>query len=145
MSRRKARETAFKVLFQVDQVQADSEQALAYLIHDHKLSADEQDFASQLVDSALSNLQEIDTSISQFSTDWALQRISAVDRSIMRMAIAEMRYVKGTQSIVAIDEAIEIAKRFGEENSPGFVNAILDQVRSNSTVKNEGGEYHTAD
>ncbi|HHW60634.1 MAG TPA: transcription antitermination factor NusB [Syntrophomonadaceae bacterium] len=145
MSRRKAREAAFKVLFQVDQVRADSEQALAYLVNDHKLTADEQEFARLLIESALSNLQEIDASISQFSTDWALQRISAVDRSIMRMAIAEMRYVKGTQSVVAIDEAIEIAKRFGEENSPGFVNAILDRVRSDNTVKNEGGEYHTAD
>lgn len=145
MSRRKARETAFKVLFQVDQVQAEPKQAFEYLIQESMLGDLEQEFAWSLINAALSNLEDIDAGIALFSTEWALERISAVDRSIMRMAISEMRYLDGTLPVVAIDEAIELAKRYGEENSPAFVNAILDRIRSQQAEVSEEEKNHSED
>lgn len=145
MSRRKARETAFKVLFQVDQVQAEPKQAFEYLIQESMLGDPEQEFAWSLINAALSNLEDIDAGIALFSTEWALERISAVDRSIMRMAISEMRYLDGTLPVVAIDEAIELAKRYGEENSPAFVNAILDRIRSQQAEVSEEEKNHSED
>lgn len=128
MSRRKAREVAFKVLFQVDQVEADPHRAFKYMIHDVRLEEKDQNFSWQLVEGCLNHLQEIDEKISHFAKDWALERMSAVDKNIMRIASFEILFTEDSQSVVAIDEAIEISKRYGEENSGSFVNAILDKI-----------------
>ncbi|MEN6461230.1 MAG: transcription antitermination factor NusB [Syntrophomonas sp.] len=128
MSRRKAREVAFKVLFQVDQVEADPHKAFRYLIHDVQLAEKDRDFSWELVEGCMNHLEEIDEKISHYSKDWALERMSAVDKNVMRIASYEILFTEDAQSVVAIDEAIEISKRYGEENSGSFVNAILDKV-----------------
>lgn len=128
MSRRKAREVAFKVLFQVDQVEADPQRAFRYMIQDVQLEEKDRDFSWQLVEGSLNHLEEIDEKISHFAKDWALERMSAVDKNIMRIASFEILFTEDSQSVVAIDEAIEISKRYGEENSGSFVNAILDKI-----------------
>lgn len=128
MSRRKAREVAFKVLFQVDQVEADPHRAFRYMIQDVQLEEKDRDFSWQLVEGSLNHLEEIDEKISHFAKDWALERMSAVDKNIMRIASFEILFTEDSQSVVAIDEAIEISKRYGEENSGSFVNAILDKI-----------------
>ncbi|HEX3010615.1 MAG TPA: transcription antitermination factor NusB [Syntrophomonadaceae bacterium] len=128
MSRRKAREVAFKVLFQVDQVEADPHRAFRYMIQDVQLEEKDRDFSWQLVEGSLNHLREIDEKISHFAKDWALERMSAVDKNIMRIASFEILFTEDSQSVVAIDEAIEISKRYGEENSGSFVNAILDKI-----------------
>lgn len=128
MSRRKAREMAFKVLFQVDQVEADPQKAFRYLLHDVQLAEKDRDFSWELVAGCLSHLEEIDEKISRFAKDWSLERMSAVDKNVMRIASFEILFTEESQSVVAIDEAIEISKRYGEENSGSFVNAILDKI-----------------
>ena len=128
MSRRKAREFAFKVIFQVDQVDTDPRQAFNYLTEDKKLTEQDNEFSWQLIQGCLGNLGAIDEKLALYSWDWAINRMSSVDRNILRIASYEILYLDEKQSVVAIDEAIEIAKKFGDANSASFVNAILDRV-----------------
>ncbi|MGI6469032.1 MAG: transcription antitermination factor NusB [Syntrophomonadaceae bacterium] len=129
MSRRKARVVAFKVLFQFDQVKAEPQQALSYLYQEDELTAPrEQSFAAELVYGAIRHLADIDEAIRRFSREWDLSRMSAVDRNIMRLAAYEILFMQPSEPVVAIDEAVEIAKRYGDHNSPGFINAILDRI-----------------
>jgi N utilization substance protein B len=128
LSRRKAREIAFKVLFQVDQVNADPRAAFDYLVDQTPLEDNNQDFSWHLVEGCLQSLPEIDQKITRYSHEWALSRMLSVDRNIMRLACYEILYVPETHPVVVIDEAIEIAKRYGDESSGSFVNAILDKI-----------------
>jgi len=128
LSRRKAREYAFKVLFQFDQVNADPRAAFVYLNEDTPLVQKDREFSWLLIEGCINKLGEIDQKITQHSLDWALDRMSSVDRNIMRVASYEILYMDDSQPIVAIDEAIEIAKKYGEEGSASFINAILDKM-----------------
>ncbi len=129
MSRRKAREIAFKVLFQVDQVNADPRQAFNYLQQETPLPDKDREFAWDLIESTVAHMQAIDSIIGGFSKDWSVQRMSSVDRNLLRLASCEIMYLNATQSVVAIDEALEISKRYSEPASVGFINAILDRIK----------------
>ncbi|MDI9480227.1 MAG: transcription antitermination factor NusB [Syntrophomonadaceae bacterium] len=129
MSRRKAREYAFKVIFQVDQVQAEPGQALEYLLQEQALPDKDRQFAWELVEGTLQHMQVIDERIARYSREWSVQRMSSVDRNIMRLAGYEILFRQEVSPVIAIDEAIELAKRFGEDQSSGFVNAILDRIQ----------------
>lgn len=128
MSRRKARECAFKVLFQVDQVAADPQEAFDYVLEESELAVKDQDFSWELVDGTLKHQTEIDKKIASYARDWTINRMPTVDRNIMRLAAFEILYLSEAQPVVAIDEAVEIAKIYGDENSPGFINAVLDRL-----------------
>ncbi|MGR6836401.1 transcription antitermination factor NusB [Syntrophomonas erecta] len=128
MSRRKARECAFKVVFQVDQVNAEPRDAFRYLLKENDLPEKDRVFSWELIEKTLSNLENIDARISRFARDWSIERMSSVDRNIMRLAICELLYIINSEPVVAINEAIEIAKQYGEDSSGGFINAILDRV-----------------
>ncbi len=128
MSRRKAREIAFKVLFQVDQVQADPRQAFEYLLQESPLAEKDQGFAWTLVEGAVEKMALIDELLAGLSKDWTVQRMSSVDRNLLRLAAYEMVYLAGKPA-VAIDEALEISKRYSEPASVGFINAILDRIK----------------
>lgn len=128
MSRRRARETAFKVIFQVEQAEATPKEAFSYLLEEYNLPDKDQEFAWQLIQNCLDNLEVIDQKIASYSAAWDIKRMSAVDRNIMRISAAEMLYLKEVLPAVAIDEAIEMAKKYGDEKSSAFVNAILDKI-----------------
>jgi N utilization substance protein B len=87
-------------------------------------------FAEQLVAGVTAHLAEIDDQIQKYAANYQLHRIAAVDRNILRVAIYEMLHVPDVPPVVAINEAIEIAKRFGGEESGRFVNGILDRLRA---------------
>lgn len=129
MSRRKAREIAFKVMFQVDQVNAEPRQAFNYLLEETPLSEKDSEFAWALIEGTVAKMEDIDNIIGSFSKDWSVQRMSSVDRNLLRMASYEIMYLNTAQSVVAIDEALEISKRYSEPASVGFINAILDRIR----------------
>ena len=128
MSRRKAREVAFKVMFQVDQIDADPKQAFDYLLEETSLAEKDKNFAWDLINGCVSHLHDIDNRINKYSSYWPIDRISAVDRSIMRIAGYEIMFIMPSQAVIAIDEAIEIAKRYGDENASSFINAVLDKI-----------------
>ena len=130
MSRRKARELAFKVLFQVDQVNADPRAAFDYLLEEAPLPEKDSEFAWNLIAGALDKLETLDVNISRYSKEWTVQRMPSVDRNLLRLASYEMLYMDGGRAVVAIDEAIEISKRYSEPASVGFINAILDKIRA---------------
>lgn len=129
MSRRKAREKAFKILFVVDLVQADAKEALLELNQDLSVREDSKEFISNLVSGTLDHLEKIDQNIIKFSPDWPLDRMPTVDRNLLRMAAYEILFANEVHPVVAINEAIELAKIYGDENSPAFINAILDRVK----------------
>jgi N utilization substance protein B len=90
-------------------------------------------FAEQLVAGVQTNIETIDERIKKYAANYELHRIAAVDRNILRLAIYEMLFCNDIAPVIAINEAIEIAKRFGSEKSGGFVNGILDRVKGELT------------
>ena len=91
------------------------------------------DFALNLVDGALKHRAETDELISRYTENYELKRLAVVDRNVLRLAIFEMLHRHDIPPVVSINEAIEIAKRFGSEESSRFVNGILDRVKLDLT------------
>jgi N utilization substance protein B len=89
-----------------------------------------QSYAKELVDGVCARLTEIDEHLKRLAANYELNRLAAVDRNILRLAIYEMLYCQDIPPVVSINEAIEIAKRFGGEDSGRFVNGVLDKLRT---------------
>lgn len=83
-------------------------------------------YAGRLVEGTIAHLQEIDELLSLQADHWRLERMPAVDRNILRLAVFELVYEPDVPKLVVVDEAVELAKRFGSENSARFVNGLLD-------------------
>ncbi len=141
-SRRRAREVALQILYQLDvQEQLGDEQAIALFWRnfaaspeaaDAALAADlteAQPFAEKLVRGVREHLAAIDAQIQSASKNWRLERMARVDRNLLRLALYELKYAEDVPAKVAINEAIEIAKRYGTNESSAFVNGILDRCR----------------
>lgn len=130
MSRRKAREAALQVLFQLDFNRVDSIEALHSIFEEHKdISEKAQLYAQKLVLGTSSHLEAIDEILSKTANEWKLERMAGVDRNIARMAVYEMRFADEKLSPnVTINEAVELAKKFGSEESGRFVNGILGSL-----------------
>lgn len=128
MSRRRARARALQVLFQVDLGHVDP--AEAFNIIDESLGRlnKNEAFAQKLVFGTLANLGAIDQSIANISKDWKIERMANVDRNIMRLALFEILFCDDIPNNVSINEAIELAKTFGSEESGKFINGILGRV-----------------
>jgi len=132
-SRRKAREYALQALFSID-VQdehdpacrsGESLDAICRMIGVPQAS---RDYFSALVEGIFDHVADIDRCIADTSSNWKLSRMSAVDRNIIRIAVYEMLYRDDIPAGVAINEAIEIGKKYGSEKSGSFINGILDSV-----------------
>ena len=126
--RRKARAIALQVLYEVDSVRHDVETALAHLLTEGKLSEEDAAFARGLVGGVIQNREKIDQHIKNFAPAWPLEQIPIVDRNILRLAIFEILLDNNVPVKVAINEAVELAKMFGSDNSPKFVNGVLGSV-----------------
>jgi N utilization substance protein B len=127
--RRRGREFALQILFQIDMGGSEIEEATSTFWEGKKVAADSRRFAESLVQGTTDHLTEIDARLREGLAHWRLPRIAAVDRSVLRLAVYELLYEKETPPIVVIDEAIELAKRFGGEESGLFVNGVLDGIR----------------
>ena len=126
--RRGARELALQALFFVDMQTNDSHDAVA-LFRDHFVT-DEMflPFFDTLTHGVLAHREEIDAAIAVRSKNWKVYRMSAVDRNAMRVGVFEILFLEDVPDKVAINEAIEIGKRFGTKESGSFINGILDAV-----------------
>jgi N utilization substance protein B len=125
-TRRKARELTLQLLYQRELTRADPEEMQANF-EEWKGSSDSvRSFANQLLDGVLLNLDEIDRELAAQTSHWRLDRLAAVDRNILRLALYELLFHQDTPPAEVIDEAIEIAKRFGSGESARFVNGVLD-------------------
>ncbi|MGD0621640.1 MAG: transcription antitermination factor NusB [Thermacetogeniaceae bacterium] len=128
MSRRRAREMAMQVLFQVDVGKARPESALVYTLNECRATGATADFTRTLVAGTLEHQQQIDDYLTQYATDWDLPRMANVDRNILRLSLFEMLYYPTTPVNVAIDEALELAKTFSHKDAPRFINGILGRI-----------------
>ena len=128
-SRRKAREAALQLLYMLEFENSNVEEALDHFWRHGELDEKGKSFVRQLVLGAMEHMQDIDRYITESSENWRLSRMAIVDRNIMRMAVYEFLYTPDTPKKVVINEAIEIAKRFGAEESTQFVNGVLDNIR----------------
>jgi N utilization substance protein B len=127
-SRRKARECALQVLYQMDVSGASAQDALATFWSNFEHGADVAEFATHLVRGVQEHLGAIDEIIQESSRNWKLDRMARVDRNILRMAVFELLHRPEIPKKVTLNEAIEIAKRFGSEDSSAFINGILDHI-----------------
>ena len=129
MKRRKAREYALQILFQVDftKKRIDSKD-LEEFWSGKKESRNVKEFTEDLVRGTLNRIDKIDTMIERVAENWLLKRMAAVDRNILRFAAYEILYRKDIPSAVTINEAIEIAKKFSSAESAPFINGILDRL-----------------
>lgn len=89
-----------------------------------------QDFADELVSGVTRHLEEIDTLLGRFSTNWKVSRMALVDRNILRVACFELLHLPNVPPKVTLNEAVEIAKRYGSTDSSAFINGILDRIAS---------------
>jgi N utilization substance protein B len=128
--RRRSRELALQVLYQLDITKQDAIKAIAQS-RDHFSEKEERDgFAERIVLGVLEHGQEIDRLIEQYSENWRLDRMSMIDRNILRMALFELIYCEDIPPKVTLDEAIELGKRYGSGDSGSFINGILDRIQN---------------
>lgn len=129
MKRRKAREHALQILFQLDlRKEKPSAAALRRFWTEFQPDEEVKAFAEEIIKGTYKHLPEINGLIHQCAKNWSLDRMAVVDRNVLRMAIYEILYRIDIPTSVSINEAIEIAKKYGTEESGAFVNGILDRV-----------------
>jgi N utilization substance protein B len=126
--RRKGRELALQALYQIEMTGDASARAVDQFLGHFEGNAAAKDFARQLVSGVVSQRAEIDGRIEQSTDNWKLARLAKVDLVLLRMATYELVFCPEIPASVSLDEAIEIAKRFGTGDSPAFINGVLDQI-----------------
>ena len=133
--RRKSRESALQVLYQLNIAKQDATTALTRF-QEHFLSDGEaDDFLKRLVLGVLEHFSELDRLIEKYSENWRLDRINMIDRNILRIALFELLYCDEIPPKVTINEAIDLGKRFGSEDSGSFINGILDRIQNEAVKK----------
>lgn len=130
MSRRKAREMALQALYQMDFNETEPNSALEVVLEEFGEGTEKtKSYAHELVDGTHRHLTEIDGIIGELTTEWKLDRMASVDRNIARMAVYEMKF--GSEKLtpgVVINEAVELAKTFGTDDSSRFINGVLGSL-----------------
>jgi N utilization substance protein B len=127
-TRRKSREIAIQILYQLEINETDIDDAVSTYWDAYDPSPDLKEFSSHILKGVFRHRKEIDSLISKTSNHWSLRRMPPVDRSILRAAIFEILYCPDIPIKVSIDEAIELAKKYGTEKSSAFINGILDKI-----------------
>ncbi|MCP2519579.1 transcription antitermination factor NusB [Candidatus Aminicenantes bacterium AC-708-M15] len=140
--RRKARESALQILFQLEFSPDNYEEVIEEYWKERKANARTREYANWLVRGVISSKEKIDNIIEECSENWRLSRMATVDRNILRIATFELLSEQDIPHPVIINEAIEIAKKYGTEESGQFVNGILDTIRKKirKGKKNEESE-----
>jgi N utilization substance protein B len=138
-SRRRSRQRALQILFLWDARKQPVEDALsAYYETLYSEERPERDaFVNELVRGTVTHVAEVDEQIAKHAEHWRMERMPAVDRNILRLAVYEMQHV-GTPAAVAIDEALELARKFSNEESVQFVNGVLDAVHREIPLTSQG-------
>ena len=132
--RRKARIAAFEVLYEMDCVNHPLDEVCKRHLNGQRLPMEAVAFGKGLVDGVQDNLTFIDGVISSLAPTWPLSQISIVDRSLLRLAVLELMVVRTTPPKVVINETVELAKQYGSDGSPRFINGVLGSaVRMSET------------
>ena len=126
--RRKAREQALQALYEIDLAGHASQEVMARLKEETALTPEGAEFASELMEGVVRNREKIDEQIKHFAPAWPLEQMAVVDRNILRLAIYELLHNNKVPVKVAINEAVELAKSFGADSSPRFINGVLSSI-----------------
>jgi len=133
--RTKAREYALQVLYQLDIRRGEVAGILQEFWEARQPASEVKTFAQQLAEGTMAHMQEIDQLISAHANNWNIKRMAVVDRNILRLGVFELLYVTDVPPTVCINEAIELAKRFGDAESAKFINGILDAIHKATARK----------
>ena len=127
-TRRKARGTALQALYEIDSAGHETEVVLSRFLDDEEISEDNKAFIRELVSRVIQNKKQIDHNIQRFAPAWPVKQLPVIDRNILRLAISEILFDNKVSVKVAINEAVELAKKFGSDNSPKFINGVLGSI-----------------
>ncbi len=127
--RHKSRELAVQALFYMDIIKNDSQETVELFCDNFAHSKNAVPFFLELVNGVIDYRSKIDSILERFSSNWKISRMSCVDRNIIRLAVYELLFRDDIPSKVSINEAIDIGKKFGTEESGAFINGILDSIR----------------
>src|SRR5438105_14920291 len=146
-----ARELALKVLFELESDGGDAERSLTYHVAESHADAEVADFARTLIEGVRQHHPEIDAQLAEASRNWGLDQMAKVERTLLRIASFEIRYLPAVPLKAAINESIELAKTFGGPDSGKFVNGILGriaqdaEIRQHPAAKGGGNGYGRSD
>jgi N utilization substance protein B len=137
-NRRKSRELALQTLYACEVGNtAEVGVVLEGIMRDQEGEAGAQQYAALLAEKTLSSKKEIDALLGQHAANWDLKRMTAIDRNILRMAVAELWFCSDVPFKVVIDEAVELAKRYGTDDSGKFVNGVIDSIHKELLQKKD--------
>ncbi len=127
-ARRKARAIALQALYEIDSAGHEAAAVVDRLTSGAELPGENETFVRELVNQVIQNKDRIDSNIRRFATAWPIEQLSVINRNILRLAIFEILFDNKVSVKVAINEAVELAKKFGSDSSPKFVNGVLGSV-----------------
>lgn len=139
MGRRASREIAMKLLYQLEFQKDDREEQINYVLEENSLIDKDRDYVTDVVEGVVKNLSYLDKMIEDLSKGWKIGRISKVDLSIMRLSIYEICFRNDIPYSVSVNEAVELAKKYSNEDAGSFVNGILSKVSKVMVPPAEGG------
>ena len=117
------------MLFQIDMAGGVPAEVYPHFWKEHETELEVREFAQGLVEGVMREREALDRVISGSVDNWRIERMAVVDRNILRVAVYELAWLPDTPSVVVLDEAIEVGKKYGSEQSGAFINGILDSVR----------------
>jgi len=126
--RSKSREIALCILYELDVINRDTKELIDSFYSNYTHKEETRQFASLLVDGVAKNIVELDSIIKKYVKNWGISRMAVIDRSVLRIGTYELIFVADIPPKVSINEAVELAKKFGDIDSPRFVNGILDKI-----------------
>jgi len=138
--RRLGRELALKALYQMEMSGDTSQKTLELFFAGFSGDERASRFARELVDGVRGQQEELDRRIEEVLAHWSIKRLSRIDHNILRLAVHELVRMPDIPARVTIDEAIELAKRYGDSNSGQFVNGVLDEIAGRAGLKGKGEE-----
>lgn len=127
MGRKASRENAMKLLFEINYKMDEANDILNSFMEENELNGDDKEYIEAAVRGTIENIENIDNTIEKYSKGWKINRLAKVDLTVLRLSIYELKYTDTPDSIV-INEAVELAKKFGTEKSGAFVNGVLSSV-----------------
>ncbi|MFH1622109.1 MAG: transcription antitermination factor NusB [Candidatus Omnitrophota bacterium] len=134
--RTQAREIALKILYQIDISHQESHSAVnEFFEYNSDVLNDIKEFSSKLILGTLEKLEVLDKKITEFATNWELNRMAIVDRNILRLACFELMFLDDIPSKVTINEAVDLAKKYGGIDSGKFINGVLDKINKTDIKK----------
>lgn len=134
-TRRRARRVTLETLYEVDLAEHAPGEVLARRLEENPMESAGIQFTDHLVHGVIENLEQLDTLIAQFAPEWPLEQMAVIDRNILRIAIYEFLIDGETPVKVAINEAVELAKSYGSDSAPRFVNGVLGTLAEQNSPK----------